>query len=63
MSELGDLLAAVRLPTGAHRRMAGTDALTDLLVFRRRAAPDGAGDVDELAANPGSRARRAAAPG
>ena len=36
MSELGDLLAAVRLPTGAHRRMAGTEALTDLLVFRRR---------------------------
>ena len=36
MSDLGDLLAAVRLPTGAHRRMAGTDALTDLLVFRRR---------------------------
>ena len=37
MAELGDLLGAVRLPTGAHRRAAGTDALTDLLVFRRRA--------------------------
>jgi N12 class adenine-specific DNA methylase len=36
MSELADLLGAVRLPTGAHRRAAGTDALTDLLVFRRR---------------------------
>ena len=55
MSELGDLLAAVRLPTGAHRRMAGTDALTDLLVFRRRQHRHGAGDVDELAADPGSR--------
>ena len=40
MAELGDLLGAIRLPTGAHRRAAGTDALTDLLVFRRRA--DGA---------------------
>jgi N12 class adenine-specific DNA methylase len=38
MAELGDLLGAIRLPTGAHRRAAGTDALTDLLVFRRRAA-------------------------
>jgi hypothetical protein len=35
MSELGDLLAAIRLPTGAHRRMGGTEALTDLLVFGR----------------------------
>ncbi|MGO9954738.1 MAG: helicase-related protein [Solirubrobacteraceae bacterium] len=39
MSELADLLGAVRLPTGAHRRAAGTDALTDLLILRRR--PDG----------------------
>lgn len=36
MHELGDLLGAVRLPTGAHRRSAGTEAVTDLLVFRRR---------------------------
>jgi SAM-dependent methyltransferase len=36
MSELADLVGAVRLPTGAHRRAAGTDALTDLLIFRRR---------------------------
>ena len=34
--QLADLLGAVRLPTGAHRRAAGTDALTDLLIFRRR---------------------------
>lgn len=33
---LGDLLGAVRLPTGAHRATAGTDAVTDLLVLRRR---------------------------
>lgn len=37
MNALADLLGAVRLPTGAHRRAAGTDALTDVLVFRRRA--------------------------
>jgi len=36
ISELADLVGAVRLPTGAHRRAAGTDALTDLLIFRRR---------------------------
>jgi N12 class adenine-specific DNA methylase/SAM-dependent methyltransferase len=45
MHELGELLAAVRLPAGAHRRVAGTDALTDLLVLRRR---DGA-SVKEIA--------------
>lgn len=33
-----DLVAAVRLPTGAHRRTAGTDAVTDLLILRRREA-------------------------
>ncbi|HEY5318059.1 MAG TPA: methyltransferase domain-containing protein, partial [Solirubrobacteraceae bacterium] len=36
MNELGELLGAVRLPTGAHRRSAGTDAVTDLLILRRR---------------------------
>lgn len=36
MNEMADLLGAVRLPTGAHRRTAGTEAVTDLLVFRRR---------------------------
>lgn len=36
MNELADLVGAVRLPTGAHRRAAGTDAVTDLLIFRRR---------------------------
>jgi N12 class adenine-specific DNA methylase len=36
MHEMADLLAAVRLPAGAHRRVAGTDALTDLVVLRRR---------------------------
>lgn len=36
MAETADLLGAVRLPTGAHRRAAGTDALTDVLIFRCR---------------------------
>jgi N12 class adenine-specific DNA methylase len=37
MGELADLLGAVRLPTGSHRRTAGTDAVMDLLILRRRA--------------------------
>jgi SAM-dependent methyltransferase len=36
MSALADLVGAVRLPTGAHRRTAGTDALMDVLILRRR---------------------------
>jgi N12 class adenine-specific DNA methylase len=35
MAELGELLSAVRLPAGAHRRAAGTEAVTDLLILRR----------------------------
>ena len=46
MHARADLLAAVRLPSGAHRAYAGTEAVTDLVVFRVRspgqpaAAPD-----------------------
>jgi N12 class adenine-specific DNA methylase/SAM-dependent methyltransferase len=36
MAGLADLVGAVRLPAGAHRQAAGTDAITDLLVLRRR---------------------------
>ena len=36
MNAMADLVGAVRLPSGAHRRAAGTEALTDLLIFRRR---------------------------
>lgn len=36
--DLGDLVGAVRLPNGAHQRTAGTDAVTDLVIFRRREA-------------------------
>ncbi|MBT8226106.1 MAG: helicase, partial [Dactylosporangium sp.] len=36
MRQLADLVGAVRLPSRVHARAAGTNALTDLLVFRRR---------------------------
>lgn len=36
MAELGDLVGAVRLPSGAHRKAAGTEVVTDFLMFRRR---------------------------
>lgn len=36
MARYADLVGAVRLPSGAHRRTAGTEAVTDLLILRRR---------------------------
>lgn len=36
LAEQADLVGAIRLPSGAHRRTAGTNAVTDLLVLRRR---------------------------
>jgi N12 class adenine-specific DNA methylase len=36
MAGMADLVTAIRLPSGAHRRAAGTEAVTDLIVFRRR---------------------------
>lgn len=36
MYDRADLVTAVRLPTGAHREVAATEAVTDLLVFRVR---------------------------
>ena len=36
MADRADLITAARLPTGAFRRVAGTEAVTDLLVFRVR---------------------------
>ena len=38
MRDLGDLVGAVRLPAKAHLETAGTDAITDLVIFRRRKA-------------------------
>ena len=57
MSTLADLVGAVRLPTGAHRRAAGTDALMDLLILRRR-HPDEPARDDELGEHPAGRCRR-----
>jgi N12 class adenine-specific DNA methylase/SAM-dependent methyltransferase len=36
MSELADLVGALRLPAGALRAAAGTDAISDVLILRRR---------------------------
>ncbi|MEW6155569.1 MAG: helicase [Actinomycetota bacterium] len=36
MAEMADLVGALRLPAGALRASAGTDAVTDLVVLRRR---------------------------
>jgi N12 class adenine-specific DNA methylase len=35
LAGLGELAAAIRLPSSAHRRTAGTDVVTDVLVIRR----------------------------
>jgi N12 class adenine-specific DNA methylase len=46
IAALADLAGAVRLPSRAHQRAAGTAVVTDLLIFRRREAgrePDGTG--------------------
>lgn len=61
IAALGDLVAAIRLPDGAHRRAAGTDVVTDLLILRRRDPADpGKPDGWELSpetALPGGTAR------
>lgn len=44
MQDRADFLGAVRLPAGAHRIVAGTDAITDLVLFRKRALGEAAGD-------------------
>jgi N12 class adenine-specific DNA methylase/SAM-dependent methyltransferase len=44
MHQLADLLGAVRLPAQAHRRAAGTEVVTDLLIFRRRLPGQEAGE-------------------
>ncbi len=36
MARLGDLVGAVRLPSRAHEKAAGTSVVTDVLIFRRR---------------------------
>jgi len=46
IAAMSDLVAAVRLPMSAHQRAAGTQAITDVLVLRRRDPADGPGDAD-----------------
>ena len=53
MSQLADLVGAIRLPSGSHRRTAGTDAVMDLLILRRR------GTGGEPATDPGWESTRA----
>ncbi len=50
MAELGDLVGAVRLPTGSHQRASGTDVIEDIMIFRRRSEGDPPGDKSWLAA-------------
>lgn len=52
MHDLGDLVGAVRLPTGAHRSYAGTEAVTDLVIIRRRMEGDPRRDASWLASVP-----------
>ncbi|ODU08885.1 MAG: helicase [Pseudonocardia sp. SCN 72-51] len=40
IDEVADLVGAVRLPSGAFSRVAGTDVVTDLLVLRKRDVDD-----------------------
>lgn len=52
MAALGDLLGAVRLPSGAHQEAAGTPVVTDMLVFRRRADGEPAAEAGWLDIEP-----------
>lgn len=36
MADMGDLIGAVRLPTGSHQKTAETRVIEDILIFRRR---------------------------
>jgi N12 class adenine-specific DNA methylase len=42
MAEAADLVGAVRLPTGAFSRVAGTEVVTDLIVLRKRGQDEAA---------------------
>ena len=47
-----DLIGAVRLPSGAHDAVAGTAAVTDVLLLRKRLPGDDAGDNSWLTSQP-----------
>lgn len=52
IAKYGDLLGAVRLPSGAHKDAAGTDVVTDVLVFRRRKDTDAPASKSWLESSP-----------
>lgn len=52
MYEQADLVGAIRLPVGAHRRAAGTEVVTDLLVFHRREPGAVPGSSEWLTSSP-----------
>jgi N12 class adenine-specific DNA methylase/superfamily I DNA/RNA helicase len=45
IAEKADLIGAVRLPSGTHKDTAGTDVVTDLLLFRKRKDGEVPGDT------------------
>lgn len=45
IADRADLVSAVRLPRTAFKENAGTDVVTDILVFRKRGADDAAGNM------------------
>ena len=61
MNAMADLVGAVRLPSGAHQRAAGTKVITDLLMLRRR-EPGAAAAVLGVGADAADRDRRSASP-
>ena len=48
MNDRADLIGAVRLPNSAHQRAAGTEVLTDVLLFRKRHEADAPRNEDWL---------------
>ena len=66
IGELGDFVAAIRLPSSTHRAVAGTDAVTDLVVFQRRTpgtTPNHAGNWQTTTEIDTADGRSASAPG
>ena len=61
MASLADLVGAVRLPSGAHQKAAGTGVVTDLLILRRR-EPGRQPGPGRVGAGPPGRAGRASGP-
>ena len=52
LHHLADLVGAIRLPSGAHTTAAGTEAVTDLLILRRRVKGENPGEDDWIFTDP-----------